>query len=178
MKNANVVLLVILILLVGAALQLMHYYPLMPDRMATHFGAGMEADGWSARQSFFTTYALVEVGLLIVLLVPVFLSKRLPVSMINMPNRDYWFAPGRREATWLEVSVYALWMAALTLGFLIVVAEATFRANLANTVRPALDSFFFWGLGAYVAAVAVGTIRFYRRFARIPRDPDAAPAPE
>jgi uncharacterized membrane protein len=178
MKNANVVLLVILVLLVGAALQLMHYYPLMPGRMATHFGASLAADGWSAKQSFFTTYVLVEVGMLIVLIVPVLLSKRLPVSMINSPNRDYWFAPERREATWFEVSVFAFWMAALTLGFMIVVAEATFRANLASAAGPALGSYFFWGLGIYVAAVAVGSIRFFWRFARVPRDPNAPPTPE
>ncbi len=178
MKNANVALLVILVLLLGAALQLMHYYPLMPERMATHFGTSMQADGWSARQSFFTTYALVEVGVVIILLVPVFLTKRLPTSMINMPNRDYWFAPERREDTWVQMSVYALWMAALTLGFLIVVAEATFRANLARVAAPTLGHSFFWGLGIYVAAVLLGTVRFYTRFAKIPRAPDTPPVPE
>ncbi len=147
MKNTSVVLLVILILLVGAALQLRHYYPLMPDQMATHFGAGMEADGWSARQSFFLTYALVEVGMLVILLLPVFFAKRLPISMVNMPNRDYWFAPERSEETWIKVSAFSLWMAAATLAFLIVAAEATFRANLTSATTPTLGPFFFWGLG-------------------------------
>ena len=178
MKNTSVVLLVILILLVGAALQLRHYYPLMPDRMATHFGSSMEADGWSSKQSFFLMYALVEAGMLLILLIPVFFSKRLPVSMVNVPNRDYWFAPQRSEETWVKVSTFSLWMAALTLGFLIVVAEATFRANLAGTAVPTLGPLFFWGLGIYLAVVAVGTIYFCRHFLRIPRDPRTPPVPE
>jgi uncharacterized membrane protein len=178
MKNANLALLVIVVLLIAAALQLMHYYPLMPNPMARHFGMGMEADGWSPKQSFFTTYALVEVGMLIVLLVPIFLQRRIPVSMINMPNREYWFAPERHEQTWIQVSAFALWMSALMLAFLIVVAEATFRANLADTAVPRLDTGFFWALGAYLAAVAVITLRFYRRFLKIPRDPNTPPPPE
>ena len=48
-------------------------------------------------------------------------------------------------------------MAALTLGFLIVVAESTFRANLANATTPTLGPFFFWGLGIYLAVVALRT---------------------
>ena len=178
MKNANVVLLAILVLLLGAALQLRHYYPLMPDSMATHFGAGMEADRWSEKQSFFLTYALVEVGMLVILLVPVFLQKWVPVSMINMPNREYWFAPERREATWLEVTKFGLGMTAATLGFMIALAEVMFRANLADTATPKLGPAFFWVLGAYLAIVAAGTIQFYRRFAHTPRDPNTPPTPE
>ncbi len=178
MKNANTMLLVILILLVVAGFQLKHYYPLMPERMATNFGASMEADGWSAKRSFFTTYSLAEVGMLIILLLPVFLQKRIPTSMINMPHRDYWFAAERHEETWTKVAAFCLWMAAATLAFMVVLAELLFRANLAATSTPTLGEFFWWTIGGYLGVVAVGTIWFYRQFARIPRHPGEAPPPE
>jgi len=178
MKNTNIVLLLILVLLVVGALQLRYYYPLVPDPLATHFGTNMEADAWSAKRGFFITYGLIEIGMLIILLIPVFLQKRIPTSMINMPNRDYWFATERHEETWLKVSTFSLWMAAVTLAFLIAVAEAMFRANLADTTTPRLGPMFWWALGVYLGMMAVGTVWFYRHFARVPRDPNAPPVPE
>jgi len=178
MKNTTVVLFVLLILLIGSALQLRHYYPIVPDPLATHFGVGMQADSWSAKQSFFTSYALIEIGMLIILLVPVFLQKRIPTSMINMPNREYWFAPQRSEKTWVKVSTFALWMAAVTLAFLIAVAEVMFRANLANPTAPRLGVSFAWVVGGFIVVMLAGTLWFYRQFSRIPRDPNAPPVPE
>ncbi len=178
MKNASVILLVILVLLIGATLQLRHYYPLMPDPMATHFGVSMQADSWTAKDSFFTTYALVEIGMLIVLLLPIFLQKRLPTSLINLPHRGYWFAAERRDATWQVVAIYVLWMAAATLVFLIAVAEVVFRSNLAYAAVPSIGTPFFWTLGIYLCIIAIATIRFHRHFATVPRDPVAAPEPE
>ncbi|MCD4691127.1 DUF1648 domain-containing protein [bacterium] len=178
MKNATVILLVLLVLLIGGALQFRHYYPLMPDPMATHFGVNMQADAWTAKASFFTIYSLVEIGMLVVLLMPIFFQKRIPTSLINLPHRDYWFAAERREATWQTVSTYALWMAAATLAFLIALAEVMFRANLANVAAPSIGAPFFWTLGIYLGIIAVATIWFYRRFATVPRDPGTAPVPE
>ncbi len=175
MKNTSTLLLVILVLLIGGALQLMHYYPLMPDPMATHFGIDMQADSWSAKDSFFTIYPLVEIGMLIIVLVLIFLQKRIPTSFINIPHRDYWLAAGRRDATWETVSVYALGMGALTLAFLIAMAEVVFRANLADTAVPTIGATFFWAFGMFLGIVAVATIRLYRHFSKIPRDPQAPP---
>jgi uncharacterized membrane protein len=173
MKNTSILILVILVLLIGGALQLRHYYPLMPDLMATHFGADMQADSWTAKSSFFTTYTLVEIGMLIILLAPVFLQKRIPTSFISLPHREYWFAAERRDATWQMVSVYALGMGALTLAFLVAMAEVIFRANLTDASVPSIGGPFFWALGTYLGIIAIATIWFYRRFSKIPRDPEA-----
>lgn len=178
MKNASAVLLVILVLLVGSALQLRHYYPIVPDPLATHFGTNMQADAWSAKRGFFITYALIEIGVLIILLAPSFLQKRIPASMVSMPHRDYWFAPERFDQTWLKLSVFSLWMAAATLAFLIAVAEVMFRANIANPVAPTLGTSFLWLIGFFVAVMLVASLVFYRQFSTIPRDPNAPPAPE
>ncbi len=175
MKNTSILILVILVLLIGGALQFKHYYPLMPDPMAVHFGANMQADGWSARDSFFRTYPLVEIGLLIIMLAVVFLRKRIPTSAISLPHRGYWFAEGRREETWEKVSVYALGMGALTLAFMIAMAEVLFRANLEDTAVPSIGASFFWALGVFLGIVAVATISFYRHFSNVPQDPQAPP---
>ena len=173
MKNTSILLLVILVLLIGGALQLRHYHPLMPDPMATHFGTNMQANGWSAKSSFFTIYPLVEIGMLIVLLVPILIQRRIPTSLINMPHRDYWFAAERRGTTWEAVSTYAVGMGALTLAFLIAMAETMFRANLTDSSVPSIGAPFFWTLGIYLGIIAIATIRFYRHFATVPFDSPA-----
>ncbi len=175
MKNTTILILVILVLLIGGALQFRHYYPLMPDQMAVHFGANMQADGWSAKGSFFTTYPLVAIGMLIIVLALVFMQKKIPTSAINIPHRGHWFAEGRREATWEMVSVYALGMGALALAFLLAMAEVIFRANLTDAAVPSIGAPFFWALGIFLGIVAVATIGFYRHFSNVPQDPQAPP---
>ena len=51
---------VLLLLAALAALQMIHYYPLMPGTMVVHFGPSGAPDGWSDRNGFFTVFGAVD----------------------------------------------------------------------------------------------------------------------
>ncbi len=77
-------------------------YPKLPERLATHFDASGNLDGWSSRRGFFIGwYALIlgmnAIWLLSVTLIPRSLRGRFARS-INIPNRDYWLATDERKA--------------------------------------------------------------------------------
>src|SRR3954468_21478203 len=83
--------------------------PQLPDRVATHFGAGGEPDGWMSRSShllfmgvFGLAFPLFVVGLF-------FILRFLPDSGLNIPHRDYWLAPERRSETFAYLFRHSLW---------------------------------------------------------------------
>jgi len=154
---------VLLLLLVVAAVQLSHYYPLLPGVIATHFDVSGRVDGWSEKLTFIITYGSIEVVVVAVGLLLARFATRIPAGALNIPNRDYWLAPERRAETLQFVWTQVLWMEVATLAFLILVAEVLFRANLASEV-PTLSHDFFIILGVFIAVVAWMSVRIVRRF--------------
>jgi uncharacterized membrane protein len=150
-----------------AVLQMAHYYPLMPETMASHFDGAGRPNGFQSRGAFF---ALTGVMLLVV--VGVFaglasLLRRLPASWVNLPHREFWLAPERRESTVDFIGQQMEWYGVATLLLLLLVVQAAIEANL--TPEPRLDSGSMWVLlGLYFLYVAVWLVRFLRHF-RVPR---------
>ena len=73
------------------------YYPQLPDTVASHFSASGEADGWMSRGGFIIFYAALMVFLYGTFVGTGYLMRVLPDSYINVPNKNYWLAPVRRE---------------------------------------------------------------------------------
>jgi len=71
----------------------------LPERVATHFDARGRPDGWMSRTEHLRFMAWF--GLAFPLFVPVivYVIRFLPDRLLNLPNRDYWLAPGRRTET-------------------------------------------------------------------------------
>jgi len=112
-----------------------YYYPLMPQRMASHFTADGYPNGWQPRESFFLlTIFLCASSAVVAFFVPWQIASR-GNARINLPNRDYWLAPERREATMRYITATMSWFGC---GLLFVLVSGTFlalRANLAPDHR-------------------------------------------
>jgi uncharacterized membrane protein len=156
---------VLLLLTAVAAGQLLHYYPKLPPTIAVHFGTSGQANGWADKSAFFPIYAAIEAAIVLVGIAAAFTGERMPSSFLNMPNRDYWLSPGRREESLAFFWTQAIWIEAATLAFLIVVAEFVFRANLAGGA-PTLTRDFLLVLAVFVASVVWLSVRIVRRFSR------------
>ena len=155
-------------LLVVIALQFVYYYPRLPDRVASHFDARGVPNDWSSKGAFFAI-----MGCVIALIALIFVGfglwlPKMPVSMMNLPHKRYWFAPERREETLSVLSGYMYWFGAATLAFMAGIFQQTFEANL-NPGRP-LDQPWLY-LGPYLAVTVVWTVFLLRRFSRIPKEP-------
>ena len=157
-----------LFVLVGILLvmvfQVAYYAPRLPETVASHFGPGGQPDGWSSKSTFLALYGVmvvVTVGPL--LLLPLFL-RRIPDHLINLPNKDYWLAPERREETFRIIGVYLLWLANGTLMFLAHLMGVAMAANLEPEPRLGITS--WWSFGLYMAFVIGWTPVLLRRFYR------------
>jgi hypothetical protein len=154
-----------LVLLVAAA-DLAWLYPRLPERVATKFGAGGEVIGWSTRSGWLTGH-LFTLGLFAVLMVGLRFGLRLiPPSLINVPHREFWLAPGRIDASLALLGDLILGLGLAILAFLVALQHLTLAANL--LAEPRLGNGFWVVLGLYLAAMASGIVWLYRRF-RLPR---------
>jgi len=139
-------------------------HPQLPDRVASHFDASGRPNGWMSRDAFtaFTVgFTLFLAG------VPAGLARwlpRIPDSLINLPNKAHWLAPGRRAATLRFVGDWLLWQGCATLGLLLFVFGEVHRANQSSTPRltaigAPIAIFLLWTTGAVGLLLA----RFVRR---------------
>ena len=153
------------VLLIATA-QLSFHYPLLPEKLATHFDAAGRANGWMSKDGFFVFHvALLCVFGAVFELLPRWLG-HIPNSLINLPHKDYRLAPERRAASLADVADAMDFLGALTLVFFVIMGELTLRANLLP--EPRLGGEIWWLLGGYGVALLLWIIRLLRRFPRPP----------
>lgn len=167
MNHRPIALWLLLALLVAGLAHAAFYYPRLPGKVASHFGAAGEAQGWSSRTTLVGVHLATLTGTALLMLGLPWLLGVLPARWISLPHRDYWLAPGRRDETLRWIGRQMLWFGSATLALLIGVGDLAFRANLRP--RPALGNSVWWLLGAYLLFVAVWTVRLHARFWRVPR---------
>lgn len=166
MKTRVTGLVLFVVLFAAAICHIAHYYPMLPDRVASHFNAAGEANGWSGKQAFATLYlVIIAVMALLFLGIPRLVGK-LPASMVNLPNREYWLAPERKAETVAILSHYMAWLGSAMLVFLIFVFHLTIRANLAEHAK--LGREMWIGLGAFLLYTTAWCIALLLRFRKPP----------
>ena len=138
----------------------------MPPKVASHFGPDGAANGYMWRHTY------VYFMLAFVVLLPLFFNfvasavARLPVTMINIPNRGYWLAPERRGLVVVRLRRQMQMFSAMLVVFFCFVHWEVVRANRA--IPPTLDSRrFMLGMGLFMAALIVWIVSLRRQF-RLP----------
>ncbi len=153
---------IVLYFLIGVfAAHCTFYYPNLPPEMASHFDASGNPNGYLSKDSFFIFEGVIL--LLIVLeftLLPWMIGK-MPEHLINMPNKDYWFAAERRAGTLGIITRYFEWFSASLLALFTGINHLVFRANLNNE---SLSWTSWLIIGAFLIFVIVWLIKFVRRF--------------
>jgi uncharacterized membrane protein len=85
----------LLILVLVAVVQFTYYYPRLPEMVASHFDGEGRPNGCMPKNEFFKMFAVITALIIGIFLLLPKLIKRVPPSMINLPNKDYWLAPER-----------------------------------------------------------------------------------
>ena len=114
---------------------------------------------------------MIVFGLVFPLLAPgiVYVSRFLPDWFYNLPHRDYWLAPARREATMAYLFRQSLWVASLALCFVIGINYSLIQAN--SLARAHLSTLLVVLLnGCVLAGVAIWAVSLFRHFNRTPRE--------
>ncbi len=145
------------------AAQTIYYYPRLPLVVAQHFGAEGQPNGWVSRDFFFTFSWVLLLGLSAVFMLTPRLLRRIPVSLINLPHREYWLAPERKDESLRFVEIELQWMGVLTVAFIVLVLHLAIRANL-NAMHRLENGPFLALLAGFVLATLLWIVQLYRRF--------------
>jgi uncharacterized membrane protein len=139
-------------------------YDTLPERMPSHFNFQGEADGYSTKSQFYNLW-FFALALLNILLPSVnLLLKVVPVSMINIPNREYWLkAPDRKQEVIAKVTnlMVALAVCLNVMFFLIFESIRSF----ALTGKASIP---MWAPFALLPLIMAGPIVYLYRAFRVP----------
>jgi uncharacterized membrane protein len=130
MLMRKISLLVFIILLALCIAHAVYYYPLLPDRVASHFGASGQPDAWSDKETFMKIYLAVVAVLAILFPGIGFVLRKTPSSLINLPNKDYWLSSERSQETINVLSRQFLWFGSATLLLLLDIFHQSFKVHL------------------------------------------------
>jgi uncharacterized membrane protein len=141
--------------------------PQLPNRVAVHFGAYGQPNGWMTRDQH--VLFLLAAGLVVpTIILGIFaLIRRLKGRGLNVPNKEYWLAPERREETLDFMLRQGFWYAGLFTAFFAAIHWSILMANRQTPVFLP-PSHVVWIAGGFLAASAVWVLVFFRYFLRKP----------
>ena len=135
----------------------------LPAQVASHFGAGGAANGAMTRSGYLLFMLAFAVGVPLLVVLSMAVLPRLFGNAINIPNRDYWLAPARREATLRYITAHACWLGSLLTVFIGAIHLLLLEANA--THPPHLPGAPFWTvLALFLVAMAFWSITLMLRF--------------
>ena len=164
MTKNTFAIMVLLFLCASCVLHAVYYYPKLPAEVPSNFNLKGEAHGWTGKTSFIILYITMVAGAALIIPGIGIAMRRMPVAGINLPNKEYWLSPHKKQETFDFLFRHMLWFASGTLLFVMYLFHWCFQAALG--VRPSMPKALITG-GIYlvfiIAWCAALTIKFSRK---------------
>lgn len=150
------------LLVLAAALHMFFYYPILPERVASHFDLYGRPNGWTSKGVFIVTYAVTVLFMALMYACIKYALPTMPDSLINMPNKNYWLSPERRSESINIIMGYMTVFCSATLFFLMGTMHLVIRVTLGRSQT--LAEWFYGLLMCYLIFTIVWTMRLIRKF--------------
>lgn len=142
--------------------QNLYYWSQLPETVATHFGMDGKPNQWMSRTASTCLMIGLQLGLPLFLIAVTAATRHLPVSLVNIPNREYWLDPIRKDSTLEYMQSVMGWIALSVSIFMMVIGHLVYLANLEGG---SLNSMAFGiSLGIYLILVLSLVVRMVLRF--------------
>lgn len=152
-------------LLALVAAQIFYYAPQLPDRVVDNFAFDGTPNGSSGKTAFFILYAALVAFIGLVFFGISLLLHRIPPSLINMPNKDYWLAPERKAESLAFLSNRMILAGDATVAFIAITFQEIILINLnVSEEEPRLGYLFWMIMGGYFVYMTVWVVRVLIRF--------------
>jgi uncharacterized membrane protein len=135
----------------------------LPPIVASHFDGSGAANGYTTRTGYLTLMLVMLVGVPGVMMSMRAMLRRIPARFINLPHREYWLAPERREAS---IDYIAASMTRFGWALIAFLAFVHWRVVEANRLQPPHLSaaWFVPALVVFMLAVVYSVWALYQRF--------------
>lgn len=155
---------IIFLLLLILIFHLVHFYPELPDKVASHFNGAGEPDNWSSKGAFVSFIAIISFFVTVFSVWVMFLIEHVPIALLNLPNKDYWMAEERRSESLLRIRQMFEWF---SIGMLLLINVVVYFTLRANIHREPLSSGIWFVILGFLAFTIIWIVFFVRKF-RIP----------
>lgn len=160
-------LLAFVVALLGAAVYILITAGQLPPRVASHFGGDGLANGYMSRDGYRLFMLLFTVGLpLLMVAVVGGLPARFP-KWSNLPHKDHWFAPERRDDSLAFLRRHAYWFGTLLVFFMTAIHTLIIQANAQTPPRLA-EGPFLGMMAVFLGGLAVWIVALLWRFRKPP----------
>lgn len=152
-----------------AALYFWSTYAQLPDVVASHFNARGVPNGWQPKSLFFEFFAgAVAIAGFLTFGIPAIFSK-MPVSVINLPHKEYWLAPERKPETLALLNRSFAWFGCAVLLVVTTAVNYAIGQNL-HPGGPLGAVLLLSVLAGFLVFVFASSIRMLRHFSRPPAE--------
>ena len=139
----------------------------LPAKVASHFDIEGRPNGWMGRDT------CVGFTLGLGILMPAFIvgmmagAGKIPVSFINLPHREYWLAPERRQAALKILLRFSLWFACVNVLFVTGLHWLIVEANRGGPGPHLSGLGIALVAGGFLAGTGIWVVFLLRHFSRI-----------
>jgi uncharacterized membrane protein len=146
---------------IGSLVQIWWFYPKLPAIVASHYNAAGIANGWMAKASFARFDVLVVTLMAGLFFVFPWMLGKIPASLWNLPNKDFWLADARRAETVRfmqgRLAVFGVAVQCVLLAIFQLGLEAA--ADKTNSIGTAAPVTILVGLVVFSALWSLGILR-------------------
>ncbi len=125
----------------------------LPPTVASHFNAAGVANGFMSKNNYTFSMLAISVGIPSFLVLMSLGLTKVPVSLINIPHREYWLSPERHAETIKIITGFMLFLACILVVFL---SFVHWLVTLANAQQPPEMSGFSIYVGLIILLMLIG----------------------
>lgn len=157
----------VVLTLVVCVSQIALWFNDLPEQVPSHFDGNGQVDGHMNRVAFCSTMGLMNLVFLIGFPLLGLLTKYIPDSLVNMPNKDYWLAPNRRDNSMRTMTDFLTAIGWMTSWLFIGIFQMS--ALVAVKARETINPEFYLVMGIYLVVIVAMVVFLHFKF-RIPTD--------
>ena len=140
----------------------------LPETVATHFGAGNQANGWMSRDFYLLFMLSFMIGISSFVSLAVGTLPRKFPQWTNVPNRDYWLSVERRDESLKYLNAHGKRLGCLIVMMMLGMHYVILKANHMQPPMLPVPTFSAVLFG-FALALIWWIVRLYRRFPK-PKD--------
>ena len=140
----------------------------LPENIASHFNGSGLPNGFMSQKGYLIFMLVFVLGIPSVVVGGISAALRIAQSSINIPNKNFWLAPERKQETIQYLTGHVAWLGCM---FSIFIAYVHWLLIKANSVQPAQlsNSHLFLGIGALLLSIVLWGSLLSLKFMRVPK---------
>ena len=168
MTKRGLALAVFSVLFAACVFHAIYYYPKLPDKVPSNSSLDGTVHSWTEKTAFIGIYMATVVGMSVIFIGTGYATRFMSPAKINLPNKDYWLAPERKEETFECMFRRMIWLASGTLVFVMHIFHGCFEAALRSTGPSEDHAFRLVAMFVFYLSVMTGWIvAYYWRFRKV-----------